>query len=72
MSALLVSLPWAAIVGALLFAASRERTANAEERATLLQRIQAPTVAVAQHVATTAPEPVEEDELEDPAFTNIP
>lgn len=70
MTAVLVSLPWAVLCGGLLYALIRAGDAAARERADLCQRIQAPDVAVAQHVDATVdgPEglryvPVDDDEL---------
>lgn len=69
MTVALVSLPWAALCGGLLYALTRVLDRSHAERQQLLQRIQAPEVAVAQHVHATeaAPEglgyvPLEDDE----------
>jgi hypothetical protein len=53
MTEVLVSLPWAVLCGGLLYALTRVLEHARVERAELLQRIQAPEVAVAQHVQQT-------------------
>jgi hypothetical protein len=70
MTAVLVSLPWAVLSVGLLYVLTRAQDRAHAERQQLLQRIQAPDVAVAQHVDETVagPEglryvPIDDDEL---------
>lgn len=71
MTAVCVSLVWACIVAGLLFAQHKHQGRFFAQIERLCQRIQAPDVAVAQHIAETAPVEDEPDD-DDPTFTNIP
>lgn len=71
MTALLISLPWAAIVSGLLYALIHERDAFSRERAQLLQRIQAPDQAVIEHAAKPSEGPLFVSPFDDEAFHDL-